>query len=55
MIGPQSWTSAMGMDNSFKRTRGWQDIAEQLVIEAERYQPTAILVDERDRCRSRTH
>ena len=48
MLGPQSWISATGMDNSFKRTRGWQDLADQLVLEAERVQPSAILVDERE-------
>jgi len=47
-LGPASWVSAAGMDNSFKRTRGWQDLADQLVAEAERLQPAAILVDERE-------
>ncbi|MAV49860.1 MAG: hypothetical protein CME93_02745 [Hyphomonadaceae bacterium] len=47
-LGPSSWVSAAGMDNSFKRTRGWQDMANQLVAEAERLQPAAILVDERE-------
>lgn len=48
MIGPSSWISATGMDNTFKRSRGWQDLADQLIREAERVQPTAILVDERE-------
>ena len=48
LLGPASWVSATGMDNSFKRTRGWQDLADQLVLEAERLQPSAILVDERE-------
>ncbi len=48
MLGPPGWTSAMGMDNSFKRTRGWQDLADQLVREAERADASAILVDERE-------
>ncbi len=48
MLGPANWVSAMGMDNTFKRTRGWQDLANQLVLEAERTQPSAILLDERE-------
>ena len=48
LIGPQSWISATGMDNSFKRTSGWQDLADQLVLEAEQKSPSAILVDERE-------
>ena len=47
-LGPTSWIGAVGMDNGFKRTRGWQDLANQLMIEAERHQPTAILLDERE-------
>ncbi len=48
MIGPSGWISATGMDNTFKRSRGWKDLADQLVREAERTQPSAILVDERE-------
>ncbi|MEM6534845.1 MAG: glycosyltransferase family 39 protein [Pseudomonadota bacterium] len=48
MLGPASWTGALGLDNSFKRTRGWQDLANQLALEAERRRPSAILVDERE-------
>lgn len=47
-LGPSHWVSAVGMDNGFKRTRGWQDLAQQLVLEAERQQATAVLVDERE-------
>ncbi|MDJ0920173.1 MAG: glycosyltransferase family 39 protein [Henriciella sp.] len=47
-LGPPSWVAALGLDNVFKRTRGWQDLANQLVIEAEKVQPSAILVDERE-------
>lgn len=47
-MGPPSWSAAINADNTFKRTRGWQDLADQLVREAERVQPTAILVDERE-------
>lgn len=47
-MGPPSWSAAIGADNTFKRTRGWQDLADQLVREAERTQPTVILVDERE-------
>lgn len=48
LLGPPSWISATGMDNSFKRTTGWQALADQLVSEADRLQPSAILVDERE-------
>ncbi|MBO6697018.1 MAG: glycosyltransferase family 39 protein, partial [Henriciella sp.] len=47
-LGPQSWTAAMGRDNDLKRVRGWQDLSEQLKLEVERLQPSAILVDERE-------
>lgn len=47
-LGPSHWIGAVGMDNSFKRTRGWEDLANQLLLEAERQQPSAIVVDERE-------
>ena len=47
-LGPPSWTAAFGRDNDLKRVRGWQDLSQQLILEAERLQPTAILVDERE-------
>jgi len=47
-LGPQSWTAAIGRDNDLKRVRGWQDLSEQLALEVERLQPSAILVDERE-------
>ncbi len=47
-LGPPHWISAAGMDNTFKRTRGWADLSAQLLHEAARIQPTAILVDERE-------
>lgn len=47
-MGPQSWSAAVGQDNALKRVRGWEDLAQQLVLEAEREKPTAILVDERE-------
>lgn len=48
MITPPSVSGAMGLDNGFKRLRGWQDISEQLIREANAYQPSAIVVDERE-------
>ncbi|MEM1146836.1 MAG: glycosyltransferase family 39 protein [Pseudomonadota bacterium] len=47
-MGPPSWSAALGRDNDLKRVRGWTDLSEQLRQEAERLQPTAILVDERE-------
>ncbi|MEM9937282.1 MAG: glycosyltransferase family 39 protein [Pseudomonadota bacterium] len=47
-LGPPGWIASMGLDNAFKRTRGWQDLANQLVLEAEKVSPSAILVDERE-------
>ena len=47
-LGPAHWVSAAGLDNTFKRTRGWADLSAQLIAEAERLTPTAILVDERE-------
>ncbi len=47
-LAPPSWSAAVGRDNDYKRVRGWEDIANQLALEIERTQPTAILVDERE-------
>ena len=47
-LGPTSWISATGMDNSLKRVRGWQVLADQVVARANELQPSAILVDERE-------
>lgn len=47
-MAPASWTAAMGRDNDFKRVRGWEDIADQLALEIERINPSAVLVDERE-------
>lgn len=41
-------TAALGMDNALKRTRGWDEAAEQVFAEAERLGATAVLVDERE-------
>lgn len=47
-MGPPSWSAALGRDNDLKRVRGWEDISQQLAREAERLQPTVIIVDERE-------
>ncbi|MEM7460498.1 MAG: glycosyltransferase family 39 protein [Pseudomonadota bacterium] len=47
-MGPPSWSAALGRDNDLKRVRGWEDLSQQLALEIERLQPTAILVDERE-------
>ncbi|MEM8615618.1 MAG: glycosyltransferase family 39 protein, partial [Pseudomonadota bacterium] len=47
-IGPASWSAALGLDNALKRTRGWQALADQLVLEAEQRRPSAIILDERE-------
>ncbi len=47
-FGPPAWSAALGRDNDLKRVRGWQDLADQLVLEAERVQPSTILLDERE-------
>lgn len=41
-------TEALGIDNALKRTRGWNQAAEQLFAEAERLGATAVLVDDRE-------
>ncbi|MFN7163905.1 MAG: ArnT family glycosyltransferase [Hyphomonas sp.] len=45
---PQTATTALGLDNAIKRTRGWEASAEQVFAEARRLGATAILVDERE-------
>lgn len=47
-MGPPSWSAALGRDNDLKRVRGWEDISQQLTLEAERLQPSVIIVDERE-------
>jgi 4-amino-4-deoxy-L-arabinose transferase-like glycosyltransferase len=47
-LAPPSWTAAIGRDNDFKRVRGWEDISNQLMLEIERTNPTAVIVDERE-------
>ncbi|MBA3069395.1 MAG: phospholipid carrier-dependent glycosyltransferase [Hyphomonas sp.] len=45
---PVGQTRALGIDNALKRTRGWDQAAEQLFAEAGRVGATAVLVDERE-------
>ncbi|OZB17868.1 MAG: hypothetical protein B7X53_05045 [Hyphomonas sp. 34-62-18] len=45
---PQAATTGLGLDNSAKRTRGWEASASQVFAEAERLGATAVLVDERE-------
>lgn len=47
-LGPPSWSATLGRDNDLKRVRGWDDLAQQLAVEIDRLEPTAILVDERE-------
>jgi 4-amino-4-deoxy-L-arabinose transferase-like glycosyltransferase len=47
-LGPTSWIAATGMDNTLKRVRGWQALADQVIARANELQPSAILVDERE-------
>jgi 4-amino-4-deoxy-L-arabinose transferase-like glycosyltransferase len=41
-------TRTLGLDNSLKRTRGWEVAADQLFAEADRLGAEAVLVDERE-------
>ncbi|MEM7493664.1 MAG: glycosyltransferase family 39 protein [Pseudomonadota bacterium] len=47
-MSPPSVSAALGQDNAVKRVRGWQDLSDQLMLEVERTNPTAILLDERE-------
>ena len=47
-LAPPSWSAAVGRDNDFKRVRGWEDLSAQLLLEVERLQPSAVLIDERE-------
>lgn len=48
MASPPSVTAALGLDNAFKRVRGWEDSARQIAEAARDMQASAILVDERE-------
>ena len=45
---PPAVTTGLGLDNSAKRTRGWEASAADVLAEAERLGATAVLVDERE-------
>ncbi|RAN37848.1 ArnT family glycosyltransferase [Hyphomonas pacifica] len=45
---PASTSTALGFDNALKRTRGWEQTAEQVFSRAQDIGATAVLVDERE-------
>ena len=45
---PASTSSALGLDNALKRTRGWDAAATEIFAKAEALGATAVLVDERE-------
>ena len=45
---PASTSSALGLDNALKRTRGWDTAAKEIFTKAEEIGATAVLVDERE-------
>lgn len=47
-IGPISWSENLGLANSFKRVRGWEETASLVLDAAKSFNATAIMVDERE-------
>ena len=47
-VGPVSWSENLGVANSFKRVRGWEETASAVLDAAKSFNATAILVDERE-------
>ena len=47
-VGPISWSESLGLANSFKRVRGWDETASLVLDSAKSFNATAIMVDERE-------
>lgn len=47
-VGPVSWSENLGLANSFKRVRGWEETASKVLDAAKSFNATAIMVDERE-------
>lgn len=47
-VAPISWSEKIGLENSFKRVRGWEETASEVFIAANSINATAIMVDERE-------
>lgn len=47
-LGPVAWSEALGFDQSFKRTRGWQATTAALNDAAALHEADSLLVDERE-------